>query len=165
MQTGPASPGDASAIHALERAAFGQPDEAQLVDALRAGGLCTIELVVRDGGALLGHLVLSPMQAPEGALGLGPVAVAPGAQGRGIGSALIRQGLELAREGGWRAVFVVGEPEYYTRFGFAAATARGYDSPYAGPYLMALELVPGALALPAGGPAPRAEYAAPFAQI
>lgn len=72
----------------------------------------------------------------------------PERQGRGIGSALIREGLARAEAGGWRGVFGLGEPAYYRRFGFDAEAARGFASPYAGPFLMVLPL---GGALPATG--------------
>jgi putative acetyltransferase len=68
------------------------------------------------------------------------VSVLPDRQGTGIGTRLIRAGLERAELGGWQGVFVLGEPDYYRRFGFEQALASGFASPYAGPYLMALAL-------------------------
>jgi len=77
------------------------------------------------------------------------VAVAPEAQGRGIGAALCRAGIEAVRALGVEAVVVLGHPDYYPRFGFSAEAARRLASPYAGsPAFMALELAPGALAAP-----------------
>ena len=89
--------------------------------------------------------MFSPMRSPEGALGLAPVSVRPDLHGNGIGGALIREGLDEARKRGFKAVFVLGDPPYYTRFGFAPELARGYATPFAGPFLMALDLTPGAL--------------------
>jgi putative acetyltransferase len=77
---------------------------------------------------------------------LAPVAVLPDHQRRGIGSALIRRGLELCRKRGCAAVLVVGHPEYYPRFGFSADLAAGVKAPFSGPVFMAIELVAGALA-------------------
>lgn len=76
---------------------------------------------------------------------LAPLAVAPERQRQGIGAALVAAALAAAAGGGWRAVFVLGDPAYYRRFGFDAALAAGFDSPYAGPHLMAR---------PLGGPLP-----------
>ena len=80
------------------------------------------------------------MTAPFAALGLAPVAVKPERQRSGIGSELIRRGLDRARKAGWQGVFVVGDPGYYRRFGFDPALASGFRSGYAGPHLMVLAL-------------------------
>ena len=66
-------------------------------------------------------------------------------QRRGIGSALVRAGLELARHRDWRAVIVLGHKDYYPRFGFSAALAHPLKAPFSGDAFMALELAPGAL--------------------
>jgi putative acetyltransferase len=77
---------------------------------------------------------------PTGTLGLGPVAVLARYRRQGIAASLIGKGLRRAREDGWRGVFVVGNPDYYSRFGFDAVLAARFASPYAGPYLLALAL-------------------------
>ncbi|MDJ0951427.1 MAG: N-acetyltransferase [Alphaproteobacteria bacterium] len=136
---------DHGAVRAVVRAAFGQPAETDLVDALRRDGDAVIALVAVCDGAIVGHIMLSRMTAPVRALGLAPVAVLPDQQGQGIGSRLIRESLNRAAAQGWAAVFVVGEPGYYARFGFRADLADRFASPYAGPHFMALELVDGAL--------------------
>jgi putative acetyltransferase len=82
------------------------------------------------------------LSAPFRALGLAPVAVRVGRRRQGIADRLIRVGIDLARAGGWQALFVLGEPDYYGRFGFSASAAARYDCVYAGPYLMALPLGP-----------------------
>jgi putative acetyltransferase len=140
MTIRPEASSDISAIHALVAAAFGRPDEADLVDRLRADGDSVISLVAAEGNDLLGHVLFSRMTAPFKALSLAPVSVAPARQRQGIGSRLIWAGLDAARTSGWNAVFVLGEPDYYRRFGFDPALASGFSSPYAGPYLMALAL-------------------------
>ncbi len=138
--------GEHSAIHRVVEAAFGQPDEADLVDALRRDRDIVLGLVaVEDRGEITGHVTLSKMTAPVRALGLAPVAVTPQFHHQGIGSQLVRECLDRARTSGWDAVFVLGEPHYYTRFGFDASLAAPFASPYAGPHFMALELNPGGL--------------------
>lgn len=77
------------------------------------------------------------------ALALAPLGVLPDRQGAGIGSALVREGLRAAPRRGREAVFVLGDPAYYERFGFSREAARGYDSIYAGDNFMILELRPG----------------------
>jgi putative acetyltransferase len=74
---------------------------------------------------------------------------------------LIREILKLARARGWEAVFVVGAPEYYSRFGFCADFAKAFASPYAGPNFMALELVEEVLQSKSGDVA----YAPAFAAV
>ena len=120
-----------------------------LVDALRDGGYGRVSLVAEDPG-IVGHVLFSdlPIVTATGtvsALSLAPVAVVPAAQRRGIGSALIRRGLDLCRERGHRIVVVLGHAEYYPRFGFSADLARPLRSPFHGEHWMAMELTPGAL--------------------
>jgi putative acetyltransferase len=73
-------------------------------------------------------------------VGLAPLAVRPDRQRSGIGARLIRAALERAKGDGWQAVFVLGDPDYYRRFGFDSSLASGFSSPYSGPHLMALAL-------------------------
>ena len=131
---------DRGAIREVVEAAFRRKDEADLVDRLRNDGDGVISLVAVEDIEIVGHVLLSKMTAPFRALGLAPVSVRPHRQRSGIGSQLIRAALEQAKAQGWQAVFVLGDPRYYCRFGFAAALASGFKSPYAGPYLMALIL-------------------------
>ncbi len=138
---------DAPAIRAVVEAAFGRSLEADLIDRLRADGDAAISLVADGGGEVVGHVLLSGMAAPFRALALAPVSVAPHRQRSGVGTRLIRAGLDRAGEGAWRGVFVLGDPAYYRRFGFDPAAARGFASAYAGPHLMAL--APGGGDLPA----------------
>lgn len=142
-----ASPADVAAIHALVAAAFGQPDEAHLVDRLRADGEALVELVAEAEGRIVGHIMFSRLGigAITGAA-LAPLAVAPAHQRSGIGAALIRAGLDRCRALGVPAVVVLGHPDYYPKFGFDAALAVGLRAPFAGPSLMAIELTPRALA-------------------
>ncbi|NKB48275.1 MAG: GNAT family N-acetyltransferase [Alphaproteobacteria bacterium] len=136
---------DRDAVRTVIEAAFGGTAEAGLVDALRRDGDVEISLVAVDGDAVVGHILLSRMTAPVRALGLAPVSVMPNRQGRGVGSRLIEDGLTQAKARGWEAVFVLGEPDYYSRFGFRTDSAEVFASPFAGPYFMARELVDGAL--------------------
>lgn len=136
----PETPADAPAVRAVLKAAFPGPDEARLVDELRRDGDVRLSLVAAEDGEVLGHVLFSPLIAPFRALGLAPLAVLPRRQREGIGGALVREGLARAGALGWDAVFVLGEPAYYRRFGFDAAAASGFSSPYAGPYLMAVPL-------------------------
>lgn len=129
-------PSDRAGIRAATTAAFGQAEEAELVDRLRGDGDAVISLVAVDGSLVIGHVMFSRLRAPFRSLALAPVSVVPEHQGTGVGGALIRAGLEMAGDTGWRGVFVLGDPAYYRRFGFDERLARGFDSPYSGPHLM-----------------------------
>ena len=139
-------PGDCTAIHALTATAFGRPVEARLVDALRADGDAVISLVAEADGLLEGHVLLSRLRMPANCLALGPVSVAPPRQRTGVGSALIRHALKRAADAGYAAIFVLGDPGYYTRFGFSTEAAAPFETDYPRQYFMALELASGALA-------------------
>ncbi|MGB3044707.1 MAG: N-acetyltransferase [Xanthobacteraceae bacterium] len=132
--------GDDEAIDDVIVRAFGRHDEAQLVAQLRRDGDAAISLVAVADEAVIGHVLLSPMSAPFRALGLAPLSVAPKHQRQGVGAALIDAAIIQARHGGWSAIFVLGDPAYYGRFGFRVDLAAGFLSPYAGPHLMILPL-------------------------
>ncbi len=142
---------DHPAVHEILTAAFDTAAEANLVDALRQQARPFISLVAEDQGAVVGHIVFSPVTLPghpdEKIMGLAPMAVAPDRQRQGIGSNLVRAGLEACRELGAEAVVVLGHPEYYPRFGFVPSTRFGIDSEYAVPedVFLVQELKPGAL--------------------
>ena len=116
---------DAGAITALISEAFATArvasgTEAQIVTRLRADGQLILSLVAREGGEMVGHLAASPatIGGQDGWALIGPLAVLPAAQRRGVGSALMRTALvRLAGMGGC-GVVLVGDPDYYTRFGF-----------------------------------------------
>jgi putative acetyltransferase len=151
MHIRPETPGDAPAIAALNREAFGGPYEAALIDRLRAGNLLAISLVGIESGLIVGHILFSELGLeldgrPVRAVALAPMCVATDRQRRGLGSALLRAGLQGVSEAGYAAVIVLGHPEFYPRFGFSPALAEKLESPFRGSAFMALELVPGALA-------------------
>lgn len=122
------APPDREAIRDVVTAAFARvvhsrQTEARIVDALRAAGALAVSLVAVEGGELLGHVGFSKVTidgADVGWYGLGPVAVRPDRQGAGIGSALVRAGLDRLRAAGAAGCVVLGEPAYYGRFGFQA---------------------------------------------
>lgn len=129
------APGDIAAIQAVNQAAFPTDAEARLVDALRASGRLLISLVAVDAGQIVGHIAFSPVRlsadpgAGEG-LGLAPLAVVPAHQRRGIGSRLVREGLAACAGAGFAFVVVLGDPGYYSRFGFARARDHSLDNEY-----------------------------------
>lgn len=129
-------PGQRAAVREIVEAAFARTAEADLVEQLHADGDVAISLVAKEEDEIIGHVVFSRMKAPFRAIGLAPISVAPSEQGRGIGSLLIEAGLTRAATDGWDAVFVLGDPAFYGRFGFEAGLASGFTSPYAGPYFM-----------------------------
>lgn len=131
---------DARAVRSLLVAAFPTSAEADLVEQLRRDRDAIIELVAEVDCAVVGHILFSPVEAPFRALALAPVAVLPDHQGGGVGSSLIAAGHDIVREQGWNAIFVLGEPAYYRRFGYDLALASGFSSPYAGEYFMVLAL-------------------------
>jgi putative acetyltransferase len=162
---------DREAICELQRRAFDGPGEAKLVDELRQSGAMAISLVAEQGERIVGHILFSKLEAstprmgaalvpPLRALALAPIGVDPGLQRQGIGSALIRKGLERAREEGWAAIFVLGEPAYYRRFGFSVEAAKGYPSPYSGEHYMMLSLA--CKPIPTAG---QIVYPAPFKRL
>jgi len=154
LQIRPETPADHDAIRQVNEEAFGKPNEARIVDRVRASAcfIPELSLVAETGGEIVGHVLFS-RGTVEGAteawelLALGPVAVRPSCQRQGIGSRLIRAGLERARGVGYRAVFLIGHPTYYPRFGFTPARDLGLETrfPVSDEAFMALPLRPGAL--------------------
>jgi putative acetyltransferase len=145
-------PADHATIREVNRQAFGGDAEANLVDRLRNSGAVIISLVAIENEQIVGHILFSEItieteQSVIPAVSLAPMAVLPEFQRRGIGSALVRAGLELCRERGRSIVIVLGHQEFYPRFGFSAELAMSLRSPYFGASRawMAAELVPGAL--------------------
>ena len=123
-------PGDIEIIRAVNQKAFGQPQEGQLVDALRTNGGVLLSLVATLSGRVAGHILYSPVSiGPDGekviGAGLGPMAVLSGYQRQGIGGRLIETGNQKLREVGCPFIVVLGHPEYYPRFGFKPAGGYG----------------------------------------
>ena len=115
-------PGDAVAVREVNRQAFGQDDEGRIVDALRDNGAASLSLVAVDSGAIVGHIMFSPLSVgPVVGAGLGPMAVVPGHQRQGIGSRLVKAGIERLRSTGCPFIVVIGHPSFYPRFGFQPA--------------------------------------------
>lgn len=120
------TPEDISEIHDLTTAAFlnaphTDHTEQFIVDALRDSGALTLSLVVEEGGKIVGHVALSPVSVSDGSsgwFGLGPISVSPERQGHGIGTLLMNRAMELLREQGASGCVLLGDPNYYSRFGF-----------------------------------------------
>ncbi len=166
MRISRACEADLEEVPAVERAAFGEEEEAELVRALLddATARPSLSLIAREARRLVGHVLftaaridrapdvlpsVAPCEAedaarqdaagaasrprssgsPRAAI-LAPLAVVPDAQGRGVGSGLVRRGMGLLAEEGVGLVFVLGHAEYYRRFGFEPAGRRGFEAPY-----------------------------------
>ncbi|MGJ5815069.1 GNAT family N-acetyltransferase [Paludibaculum fermentans] len=144
-------PGDQHATRRLLIRAFGQPDEADLVESLRAEGAVILELVAEAGQQVAGHILysvlsLEPVWESVQLAALAPLAVDPEFQRRGIGGALIHMSLPMLAHTGVDAVIVLGDAAYYTRFGFSPELAATLHSPFPpGDHFMALELSPGSI--------------------
>jgi putative acetyltransferase len=125
---------DYEAVAEVTAAAFGQDDEARLVEAIRASAeyVPELSLVAEDEGRIVGHVMYS-YSTLEGSdarlLQLSPLSVVPDRQGEGIGAALTRESLRLADERGEPLVLVLGHPTYYPRFGFRRASTLGLEAP------------------------------------
>jgi putative acetyltransferase len=140
-------PADTEAIGHINSQAFGQPAEAELVEALRARGSILLSLVAWRGNSSVGHILFSPLRTDQGesllgGAALGPMAVLLACQREGIGSRLVRRGLTELKTSGVKFVVVLGHPEYYSRFGFAPAQRFGMTCEFDVPseVFMALEL-------------------------
>lgn len=145
---------DYAAVAEVNRLAFGQDNEAQLVAELRKAEDFdpSLSLVAECDGGVVGHILFSAIRIETqrgevGALALAPMAVLPDYQGQGIGSALVREGLEACRRAGQRIVVVLGHAEYYPRFGFTPASEYDVKAPFSVPdeAFMLLGLDSGAL--------------------
>jgi len=126
----PEAPGDAAAIHDVSTLAFGQSQEADLVDALRRHGGLTISLVAVQDDHRVGYIACSPVTitadaATIAALGLAPMAVLPEDHKTGMGSKLVEAGLHACHYTPYGVVVVLGHPHIYSRFGFTPAKPHG----------------------------------------
>lgn len=125
---------DNDEIASVVAAAFGSPDEPRLIEDFRAsaGYLPELALVAEDDGEIVGHVMFTLAELADGTsiLMLSPLAVRPDRQRTGIGTALVREGLRASAERREPLVIVEGDPRYYSRFGFVAASELGLERPY-----------------------------------
>lgn len=142
-------PGDIENIGKVHVQVFEAEVEANLVDRLRNSGVELISLVAEENGQVIGHILFSPVTIDGGIrlMGLAPMAVLPIWQRKGIGAKLINEGLKECKKLGYKAVVVLGHPDYYSQFGFAASVKFGIQSEYDVPpdAFMVKELKKGAL--------------------
>jgi len=142
---------DQQAVYMVNAAAFETTVEAELINVLRKEAQPIISLVAEENTHIVGHILFSPVilsgHAELKIMGLGPMAVLPDCQGRGIGSALVKAGLQACKELGFGAVVVLGHTWFYPRFGFAPSVRYGIHCEYdaAEEAFMILELQPGYL--------------------
>ncbi|MGI9108250.1 MAG: GNAT family N-acetyltransferase [Pyrinomonadaceae bacterium] len=144
---------DHAAVRRVNERAFGRPNEAALVDALRETVHPQISLVAVKDVQVVGHIFFSPVSIESGdavfmAMGLAPMAILPERQRQGIGSLLVQEGLRACRQVGCEVVVVLGHPEYYPRFGFIPASQKGLRCEYPVPdeVFMVIELKSNVLA-------------------
>lgn len=131
----PEASNDAPAIYRVTQAAFASAahssgTEGAIVDALRSAGAMTVSLVAEADGEIIGHVSFSPVMVGgqnEGWFGLGPVSVEPGRQGQGIGSDLVRKGLDILKGIGAQGCVVMGDSGFYSRFGFEHNSRLRYE--------------------------------------
>ena len=125
LEIRPEEPQDQDAVRSLNLAAFENGPEAALVDALRRSCKEYLAFVAVENGTVVGHILFTPVTVDgSDALGMGlaPMAVLPSHQRKGVGSRLVRHGLDHLRRSGCPFVIVLGHPEYYPRFGFEPAS-------------------------------------------
>lgn len=153
-------------VRAIHKAAFATDAEARLIDRLHTDGDICLSLIAEEEGEAVGNAILSAMNVeadgkPFQAAALGPIGVLPEHQKQGVGSALMTAAVDWARKEGFAAMFLLGDPRFYARFGFSIEAARPFASPYAGPHWQAL-ILDERFMLPKSG---RADYARAFAAI
>lgn len=145
---------DIAKIREVVTAAFGQTNEAQLIETIRNSPnfLPELSIVAKENENVLGHILFSPITIEAqremmGAIALAPIAVTPARQRQGIGTQLVQVGLSKCRDLGHSIVVVLGHPQYYRRFGFQTASKFGVQAPFPVPdeAFMVLELMPDAL--------------------
>ncbi|HQU96486.1 MAG TPA: N-acetyltransferase [Saprospiraceae bacterium] len=148
----PETQDDHREVFEINHIAFGQDNESKLVDALRKNQTAFVpelSIVATDNKKIVGHILFTKIIIKDDngnlneSLGLAPMAVRPELQKRGIGGQLIRKGLEVAKESGFKSVIVLGHEHYYPKFGFQPADKWNLKSPFDIPsnVFMAIELI------------------------
>lgn len=137
-----ATPEEKPAILDLNTRAFGRPDEARIIEQLDKEGDSLLHSVAEMEGQIIGHAMYYSVRVlgKLGAVGLGPMCVDPWFQKEGVGKGLIDWGLTALQKAGVSVVFVLGHPDYYTKFGFSTDAAAPFQAPWQGPHFMAIRL-------------------------
>ncbi len=148
-------PKDRPAIARLTAEAFGGTDEVALIDRLKEADLVAASLVAEKNGKIVGHILLSRLNAqfngrPLKALSLAPLAVLPALQRKGLGAELVNASIGAARDLEAEVMFVLGHPHYYQRFGFSPEKAAKFNNPFNRDAFMALDLFPDILGTGSG---------------
>ena len=161
-------PEDVGKIRLVNEQAFESPAEADIVDALRRRGAIILSIVAEVDGDIVGHILFTPVTIETAeskfyALAIGPMAVAPDYQNKGIGSELVRKGLEECLNRGYDVVIVLGHPEFYPRLGFKPASPYGIKCEFEVPdeVFMVAQLKEGALS----GISGTVEYQPEFSEV
>ena len=120
-------PGDVVAIRDVNKRAFGQDQEGNIVDALRSNGAALLSLVATLNDRVVGHIMYSPISVGREIMGaaLGPMAVLPEHQRQSVGSELVAAGNRKIKDQGYPFIIVLGHSNYYPRFGFMPAGRHG----------------------------------------
>jgi len=136
-------PDDIAAVREVNRRAFGQEQESNIVDALRANGGALLSLVAIMDDRIVGHIIYSPVSVSDMVNGtaLGPMAVLPEHQRQGIGTRLVEAGNQKIKDAGHPFIIVVGHAEYYPRFGFRPASEYGVKCEWDVPNVVFMVLV------------------------
>ncbi|BAY27984.1 GCN5-related N-acetyltransferase [Calothrix sp. NIES-2100] len=127
---------DYPAIAEVNTLAFGQENEAKLVEEIRHSEryIPELSLIAEVENIVVGHILFSYIdlvgEERLQVLGLAPMAVLPDFQRQGIGSALVKAGLEIANARGEVMAIVLGHPQFYHRFGFEPSVNYGIESPF-----------------------------------
>jgi putative acetyltransferase len=135
MMIRPEKPADAEAISAVTEAAFRDAEHSDqtehlIIERLRAADALSISLVAEDSEGIVGHIAFSHVRVEQGEgswYGLGPLSVAPDRQGHGIGSRLVKAGLDMLERMQAAGCVVAGDPEFYGRFGFVNSETLNTD--------------------------------------
>jgi putative acetyltransferase len=128
---------DINEIRALNERAFGQPQEANIIDKLRSNCEGLLSLVAIENEKIAGHILFSPavIEGQHGiikGMGLAPMAVLPEMQRQGTGTQLVKTGIENLKKMQCPFIIVLGHPEYYPRFGFERASLYGIKCQWEG---------------------------------
>jgi len=128
---------DYSTIYEINKLAFNGENESKLIQTLRKSENFNknLSLVAVNGEKIVGHILFTPITIETKeksflALALAPLAVHPEFQNQGIGSLLIKQGLNACERLKYGIIIVIGHPKYYPRFGFIPAINKGLKVPF-----------------------------------